>query len=78
MRPIHYLTASAVAIALSACATTPEGPRWPQADLAAAAASVDVDPASNVFLTEWTGPYGGVPAFDKMDLEQLKPAVEAG
>ncbi len=78
MRPIHYLTASAVAIALSACATTPEGPRWPQADLAAAAASVDVDPASNVFLTEWTGPYGGVPAFDKMDLGVLKPGIEAG
>lgn len=83
MRPILSLTASATAlalyaIALSACATAPEGPVWPKADLAAAAASVNVDPASNVFLAEWDGPHGGVPAFDKMDLAQLKPALEAG
>ncbi|MFZ5619016.1 MAG: M3 family metallopeptidase [Pseudomonadota bacterium] len=78
MRPILTLTASAAAIALSACATAPEGPKWPAADLAAAAASVNVDPASNIFLADWTGPFGGVPAFDKMDLAQLKPALEAG
>jgi peptidyl-dipeptidase Dcp len=29
-------------------------------------------------MAEWAGPYGGVPAFDKMDLEALKPALEAG
>jgi len=34
--------------------------------------------ASNPLLAEWTGPNGGVPAFDKMDLVQLKPAIEAG
>ncbi len=78
MRPIYAMTASAVAIALSACATAPEGPKWPQADLAAAAASVNVDPASNVFLAKWEGPRGGFPAFDRMDLAQLKPALEAG
>jgi peptidyl-dipeptidase Dcp len=32
----------------------------------------------NVLLAEWTGPYGGVPAFDKMDLADLKPALEKG
>jgi peptidyl-dipeptidase Dcp len=32
----------------------------------------------NLLLAEWTGPYGGVPAFDKMDLDALKPALEAG
>jgi peptidyl-dipeptidase Dcp len=32
----------------------------------------------NVLLAEWTGPYGGVPAFDQMDLDALKPALEAG
>ncbi|MBD3869295.1 MAG: M3 family metallopeptidase [Acidobacteria bacterium] len=31
----------------------------------------------NVLLAEWTGPYGGVPAFDKMELDALKPALEA-
>ena len=30
----------------------------------------------NVLLQEWTGPYGGVPTFDKMDLSLLKPAFE--
>ena len=33
---------------------------------------------SNALLAEWTGPYGGVPAFDKMDLDDLKPALETG
>jgi peptidyl-dipeptidase Dcp len=31
---------------------------------------------TNPLLMEWTGPYGGVPAFDKMDLASLKPAME--
>ncbi|GGD93100.1 M3 family metallopeptidase [Planktosalinus lacus] len=30
----------------------------------------------NPLLAEWTGPYQGVPAFDKMDLEDLKPAMD--
>ncbi|SFC94262.1 peptidyl-dipeptidase Dcp [Microbulbifer thermotolerans] len=32
--------------------------------------------AANSLLKEWTGPYGGVPAFDTMRLEDLKPALE--
>ncbi len=31
---------------------------------------------SNILLQTWNGPYGGVPAFDKMKLEDLTPAVE--
>src|SRR5690242_9626222 len=34
--------------------------------------------ATNPLLAEWTGKYGGQPAFDKMDLAQVKPALEAG
>ncbi len=34
--------------------------------------------ASNVLLAEWIGPYGGVPAFDQMDLAALRPALETG
>lgn len=34
--------------------------------------------ATNPLLAEWTGPHGGVPAFDKMDLAPLKAAIEAG
>lgn len=32
----------------------------------------------NLLLAEWTGPYGGVPAFDKMDLADAKEAFEIG
>jgi peptidyl-dipeptidase Dcp len=32
----------------------------------------------NVLMAEWTGPYGGVPAFDKMNLADVKPALEKG
>jgi peptidyl-dipeptidase Dcp len=34
--------------------------------------------ADNGLLAEWTGLYGGVPAFDRMELGRLKPALEAG
>jgi peptidyl-dipeptidase Dcp len=79
MRLNLSMSASIAVLALSACASAPEmAAGWPKADLAAAAASVGVETASNVFTADWTGPYGGVPAFDKMDLAQLKPALEAG
>jgi peptidyl-dipeptidase Dcp len=29
----------------------------------------------NTLLAEWTGPYGGVPAFDRMNLADLRPAL---
>ncbi len=32
----------------------------------------------NVLLKEWTGPYGGVPAFDQMKVEDVKPAIRKG
>ncbi|HET7361432.1 MAG TPA: M3 family metallopeptidase, partial [Salinimicrobium sp.] len=32
----------------------------------------------NDLLKEWTGPYGGVPAFDEMDLVDLEEAIEKG
>ncbi|WP_299898948.1 M3 family metallopeptidase [uncultured Aquimarina sp.] len=32
----------------------------------------------NTLLKEWTGPYGGVPAFDKMKISDIKPALEKG
>ena len=33
---------------------------------------------ANPLLKEWTGPYGGVPPFDKIKIEHFKPALEAG
>ncbi len=32
---------------------------------------------SNVLLETWTGPYGGVPAFDQMNLADIEPAMES-
>ncbi|MFT4251870.1 MAG: M3 family metallopeptidase [Caulobacter sp.] len=49
---------------------------------AAAAAASAAAPAlsfaaeTNPLLAPWTGPYGGVPAFDKMKVADLKPAVQ--
>jgi peptidyl-dipeptidase Dcp len=40
--------------------------------------SIDAEKTTNILLAGWTGPYGGVPAFDKMDIGALKPALEAG
>lgn len=34
--------------------------------------------SSNVLLSEFTGPYGGVPRFDAMQVSDLKPALEVG
>ncbi|WP_082685278.1 M3 family metallopeptidase [Hymenobacter sedentarius] len=45
----------------------------PTSGAAATAAST----ATNPLLAPWSGPYGGVPAFDKVKVEQFKPALEA-
>jgi peptidyl-dipeptidase Dcp len=51
------------------------------ATLAAATTAGAADTAAvptNPLLAPWTGPYGGVPAFDKARVEYLQPALEAG
>ena len=35
-----------------------------------------VSAATNPLLAPWAGPYGGVPAFDKVKVDQFKPALE--
>lgn len=42
------------------------------------AATEKMQVQDNPLLAEWTGPYGGVPAFDKMKLADIKPAMERG
>lgn len=34
--------------------------------------------SDNILIQEWTGPYEGVPAFDKMNVTDIKAAVEEG
>jgi peptidyl-dipeptidase Dcp len=38
-------------------------------------APVTIDP-NNPLLAEWTGPYGGVPPFDKVQVAHIRPALE--
>ena len=34
--------------------------------------------SDNLLLKDFTGPYGGVPAFDQMKVDQIQPAVLEG
>jgi peptidyl-dipeptidase Dcp len=73
MRTFVMTTAAVVALAcVPGC-----GDQTPNADEGADIAYMDAA-NGNVLLAEWTGPYGGVPAFDKMELADLKPALDAG
>jgi peptidyl-dipeptidase Dcp len=73
-------TALAVALA-SGCAghTTPNAdPMQSSASTSAREASVvPASGADNPLLREWTGPYGGIPAFDAMELSDLPAALDA-
>ncbi|MEX0646090.1 MAG: M3 family peptidase, partial [Parvularculaceae bacterium] len=79
MRRILLLTVGVAALSLAAgCSkkqAKPEESTTASAEDAAAGAAMTSD---NLLLAEWSGPYGGVPAFDKMDVSGLKPALEAG
>lgn len=33
---------------------------------------------TNILLQKWTGPYGGVPVFDQMNIDDVKPALKKG
>ncbi len=60
-----------VLLALASC-TSVQTPQSKQTEVAVEQKQVETNP----LLKEWSGPYGGVPAFDKMNLADLKPAME--
>ena len=60
--------ASALLLLLAACAGTTKAPDPP---------STSAKSGGNVLLEAWEGPYGGVPAFDRVHVEDFKPALEA-
>jgi peptidyl-dipeptidase Dcp len=66
--------AAAVALSLAAHAALAAEPAATSVPASAATTATSANP----LLAPWTGPYGGVPAFDRMDLAALKPALEAG
>ncbi|WP_438711545.1 M3 family metallopeptidase [Aquimarina muelleri] len=41
-------------------------------------AKTEIEKSENILLKEWTGPYGGTPAFDKMNITDIKSALEKG
>lgn len=84
MKNRFLMTVSVAAISLvAACSEPPVEAQNVSAAYAELLANVEVSAEhqaifdSNNLLAEWTGPYEGVPAFDKMNLEDLKPAIDA-
>ncbi len=78
MRSLHLLTSSFMALSLIACSNS-EAPTEKPAELQWEMPQVNMQaPADNTLLAAWTGPYGGVPAFETASLDDLKPALEWG
>ena len=75
MQKILLLAASVAALSLAAGCSKEGADSTDGADAANAAAETEM---TNALLAEWTGPFGGVPAFDKMDVGLIKPALERG
>ena len=82
--PLAPLTALATVAVLGtslACssAAPPETATMPATtkDDDAMTVSLETTVDTNPLLQEWRGPYGGVPAFDQMELEALEPALQA-
>ena len=73
---VKFAVALALAGALSACGSDNQSSNSDtQNTKTETAQSADVK-QTNTVLTEWTGPYEGVPAFDTVKLADLKPAME--
>ncbi|MFC4700998.1 M3 family metallopeptidase [Glaciecola siphonariae] len=73
-KPIYGAIAASVILALGACSDAVQN----SANNNSVADSAQTQSIDNVLMAEFKGPYGGVPAFDKMDLALLKPALEKG
>ncbi|MHB8999442.1 MAG: M3 family metallopeptidase, partial [Thermoanaerobaculia bacterium] len=65
-----------LAIALAGCATKPDMTQTQPTPAAEPQPAVAAAPATPL-LAVWTGPYGGVPPFDKVQVSDFKPALEA-
>src|SRR5688500_13343123 len=85
MRKLLFASAGVAALVSAGCATATQevreaAPSTPAAQEAPAAqgAPAEAAPVDNPLLARWSGPYGGVPPFDKVRVEHFKPALEAG
>ncbi|HPE30106.1 MAG TPA: M3 family metallopeptidase [Parvularculaceae bacterium] len=73
MKKILLAAAGVAALTLAAACSNEQAK-----DTSAPAATTEAPKSDNALLAEWTGPYDGVPAFDKMDIALIKPAFEEG
>ena len=70
--------AAIVAVAAASACVPPVSNANPAAVSTGTSASPSIaTAATNPLLREWTGPYGGVPPFDEVRVEQFEPALEA-
>lgn len=78
-KPILGTLAACVIVALAACSPSPETTNKSSSEAQASGMqNAETRAEQNVLTAEFEGPYGGVPAFDKMDLSQLKEGFELG
>lgn len=75
MRHFLFSAVSATALLFTAACSNESGTSQSDADTGA---TMELSDVSNSLLAQWEGPYGGVPAFDQMDLSVLKAALEEG
>ncbi|WP_100657981.1 M3 family metallopeptidase [Alteromonas flava] len=74
-KPLLTATAMACLLALGGCSESKQT-QTNTAQSEAAASTAAEATNQNPLLAEYSGPYGGVPQFDKMQLSDLKPALE--
>ncbi|MBW3566242.1 MAG: M3 family metallopeptidase [Acidobacteria bacterium] len=77
---LRILSSSALTMLVAAqCVTAPTQPEpAPTIENQTEEAPITTPTETNPLLREWTGPYGGVPPFDEVEVRHFKPALEAG
>ncbi len=71
------LSTTLLSVSLLGC-SDPVSPDAKKSSTATAVEQAVTADQNNPLLQKWTGPYQGVPAFDQMQLVDLKPALEQG
>ena len=74
----HLMGIVMVTMSIGCAGTAPVTSNSSVRDVKAMPEEVTAESGPNPLLAEWTGPYNGVPAFDRMDLEDLRGAMEEG
>ena len=76
----NALALGSMFLVIAACGGNEPAPQTPPPAPPVASATPappPMKPAPSILLAKWTGPHGGVPAFDKVKIEDFKPALLA-